>query len=270
MTSTTTYPTLSGKSLRLTDLLPGRGRTPQSAAVSHPDGLHQVDHQAVILRSVSKTYRLGSVEVPALHNIDLTLQRGEIAAVWGPSGSGKSTLLNLIGLTDRPTRGTVLLDGMDTRKLNERDAARFRNQHIGYVFQNFNLIPVLNALENVMLPLQIAGMASAQARTQAAAILEEVGLEDKHRSRPDQLSGGQRQRVAVARALVTEPSLVIADEPTANLDSATSHRVIELMRNLNRSHHITFLISTHDPRMLEHVDRTIELRDGTILGEQAR
>ncbi len=267
MNPTSTQQAIPEKLFRLTDLFQARRAPIPSSSATHPGKQPPDNYEAVVLRGASKTYRLGSVEVPALHSIDLSLKRGEIAAVWGPSGSGKSTLLNLIGLTDRPTSGTVLLEGVDTNDLGERDAARFRNQRIGYVFQSFNLIPVLNAVENVMLPLQIAGVSTAAARAKAAAILEEVGLADKHRSRPDQLSGGQRQRVAVARALVTEPSLVIADEPTANLDSVTSHRVIELMRNLNASHHITFLISTHDPRMLEHVDRTIELRDGTIIGE---
>ncbi len=222
-------------------------------------------NDAVVLRGASKTYRLGSVDVQALRDVNLTIKRGEITAVWGPSGSGKSTLLNLIGLTDRPTAGEVVLEGVKTSALSEGEAARFRNQRIGYVFQSFNLIPVLSALENVMLPLQIAGVATGVARERAATILAEVGLPDKDRARPDELSGGQRQRVAVARALVTKPSLVIADEPTANLDSETSQRVIELMRDLNHSHGITFLISTHDPRILEHVDRTIELRDGAVI-----
>jgi putative ABC transport system ATP-binding protein len=250
--------------LRLRSLLGGFSATRTKAAGRAITG--GAEHPvAVELSGVSKIYGAGEVAVHALRDVDFSLPRGEITAIWGPSGSGKSTLLNLIGLADRPSSGKVLINGIDTGSLNESAAAALRNRCIGFVFQNFNLVPVLSALENVMLPLQIAGTAGARKR--ALAMLEEVGLEHKANARPDKLSGGQRQRVAVARALVTEPDLVIADEPTANLDSETSARIIALMRSLNASHRTTFLISTHDARVLDDVDRKIKLIDGRITQE---
>lgn len=222
---------------------------------------------SVALQGVSKSYQLGVVTVEALRKVDLVIKRGEMAAVWGPSGSGKSTLLNLVGLADRPSHGRVILSGIDTTSLGETAAAAFRNRYIGYVFQSFNLIPVLSVLENVMLPLEISGARADQTRKRAKAMLDEVGLIEKCNVRPDELSGGQRQRVAIARALVTEPALVIADEPTANLDSETSERVLELMQRLNLMHSTTFLISTHDPRVLRYVTRRIQLKDGSIVEE---
>jgi len=219
------------------------------------------------LSEVVKNYRLGQTTVPALRGIDLQIGRGEFAAIWGPSGSGKSSLLNLIGLVDQPSSGTVSLEGQALAGLNDDERAGLRNCTIGFVFQNFNLLPVLSALENVMLPLTIRGVTRKTARAAAERRLAEVGLAEQGAQRPDQLSGGQRQRVAIARALATDPLLVIADEPTANLDAETSHRVIELMRELNRRQQVTFLFSTHDPRLIDAVDRLIRLSDGQIVPE---
>jgi putative ABC transport system ATP-binding protein len=216
------------------------------------------------LSQVRRRFMLGDSAIDALNSISLDIHAGEFLAVWGPSGSGKSTLMNLIGLIDAPTAGTILFDGQDTRQLDDNALTEFRGKKIGFVFQSFNLVPVLSAVENVMLPLQIRGVAEAEARTRALAALEDVGLEKFIGSRPDKLSGGQRQRVAIARALVIQPLLVIADEPTANLDSENSRLIVELMREMNRAKGVTFVFTTHDPRLLDHVDRKILLRDGNI------
>jgi putative ABC transport system ATP-binding protein len=216
----------------------------------------------VELHGVSKTYFLGSAEVRALREVDLAIEDQEFAAVWGPSGSGKTSLLNLIGLIDTPTRGELYLAGERADRLSDNALAKRRNHRIGFVFQNFNLVPVLTALENVLLPLQIRGLRGSKPRRKAR--LEEVGLAEQRDQRPDQMSGGQRQRVAIARALAGDPSVVLADEPTANLDSVTSVRIIDLMRELNRRDRVTFVFSTHDPRLLEHVNRRIRLEDGRI------
>ena len=216
------------------------------------------------LRHVRRRFMLGDTGIDALHDISLDIHPGEFLAVWGPSGSGKSTLMNLIGLLDAPTSGDIHFQGEDTGKLADKVLTEFRGRKIGFVFQSFNLVPVLSALENVMLPLQIHGSPETEARNRAAAALEEVGLTKFLAARPDKLSGGQRQRVAIARALAHHPMLVIADEPTANLDSENSRMIVELMREMNRSKGVTFVFTTHDPRLLEHVDRKILLRDGQI------
>ena len=219
------------------------------------------------LSGVVKNYRLGEVCVAALRGVDLCIERGEFAAIWGPSGSGKSTLLNLVGLIDQPTSGTLRLDGIDLGGLGDAQRATLRNRSVGFVFQNFNLLPVLSALENVMLPLILRGTSRRSAHDAAQRRLAEVGLAAQFAQRPDQLSGGQRQRVAIARALVTDPLIVIADEPTANLDAENGQRVVELMRELNSEQQVTFLFSTHDPRLIDSVDRLIRLSDGHIVGE---
>ena len=216
------------------------------------------------LRNIRRRFLLGETGIDALQGLTLDINEGEFLAVWGPSGSGKSTLMNLIGLIDTPTEGEISFDGRDTHVLADDELTDFRGRNIGFVFQNFNLVPVLSALENVMLSLQIQGVAERTAIASAAAALKDVGLERFSNSLPDKLSGGQRQRVAIARALVVKPRLVIADEPTANLDSENSRMVVELMREMNRSRNVTFVFTTHDPRLLEHVDRKILLRDGTI------
>jgi putative ABC transport system ATP-binding protein len=220
------------------------------------------------LRNIRRRFLLGETAVDALHGISLDIRAGEFLAVWGPSGSGKSTLMNIIGLIDAPTEGEVHFEEQDTRGLADDELTDFRGRKIGFVFQNFNLVPVLSALENVMLPLQIQGVAEQAARRRAAAALVDVGLEKFADSPPDKLSGGQRQRVAIARALVVEPRLVIADEPTANLDSENSRMVVELMREMNRTRKVTFVFTTHDPRLLDHVDRKILLRDGNVESDE--
>ncbi|MBP1148189.1 MULTISPECIES: ABC transporter ATP-binding protein [Methylocaldum] len=223
----------------------------------------------VELRQVGKVYHLGESRITALKTVNLSIHRGEFVAVWGPSGSGKSTLCNLIGLLDVCSSGTVRFEGQDVAALSDDQRSELRNRGIGFVFQSFNLIPVLSALENVMLPLQISGVSTAQARRAARKRLAEVGLDDHAAHRPAKLSGGQQQRVAIARALVTDPALVIADEPTANLDSENALRITELMRRLNSNNGTTFVFSTHDQRLLERVERQIQMRDGEIIDDRS-
>lgn len=215
--------------------------------------------------NIKKDYLLGETSVHALRGIDLSIDKGEFIAIWGPSGSGKTTLLNLIGAIDEPSSGQLFVEGREVVRLSDNMRAELRNRAIGFIFQGFNLIPVLSALENVMLPLQIKGKSSSEARDNAASRLDEVGLSAFMHHRPDKLSGGQQQRVAIARALVTEPFLVIADEPTANLDSDTSRKIIGIMRDLNQKEKTTFIFSTHDQRLLDKVERLIRLEDGKIV-----
>ncbi len=216
-------------------------------------------------RDLKKDYHLGETVVHALRGIDLAIGKGEFVAVWGPSGSGKTTLLNLIGAIDEPSGGQLFFEGRELARLSDNRRTELRNQSIGFIFQGFNLIPVLSALENVMLPLQIKGGSSRDVRKKALRCLEDVELSDFIHHRPDKMSGGQQQRVAIARALVMDPSLVIADEPTANLDSGTSRKIIGLMRELNNRGDTTFIFSTHDQRLLDQVKRLIRLEDGKIL-----
>jgi len=219
--------------------------------------------ERVAVRDVSKTYRLGKVTVTALAGVSLAVKAGEFLAVAGPSGSGKTTLLNLIGCLDTPTSGQVAIDGEAISGLSPGRRADLRARKLGFVFQTFNLIPVLTAWENVEYPLLLQrDRGDVAARVRAA--LEHVGLADRARHRPPELSGGQQQRVAIARALVTEPALVLADEPTANLDSRTGHEIVELMRRLNRERGTTFVFSTHDPRIVNAADRVIEISDGRL------
>jgi putative ABC transport system ATP-binding protein len=219
----------------------------------------------VRLKEVTKDYYLGETRIAALKQIDLVIKKGEFIAVWGPSGSGKSTLCNLIGLTDSPTAGTLIFRDRDTKSLSDDEKSEMRNSFIGFIFQNFNLIPVLSALDNVILPLQIQGVPTGAARKKAEKLMSELGLTDYILHRPHKLSGGQQQRVAIARALITEPSLVIADEPTANLDSENALKIINLMREINDKVGTTFVFSTHDQRLLDRVKRQIQLRDGIIV-----
>jgi putative ABC transport system ATP-binding protein len=222
------------------------------------------------MKNITKDYHLGETVVHALRGIDLQIDKREFVAVWGPSGSGKTTLLNLIGAIDEPTSGELIIAGKDVRSLTDDQKSDHRNQTIGFIFQGFNLVPVLSALENVMLPLQIKGAPTTEARKQALARLEEVGLSDLIHNRPAKMSGGQQQRVSIARALVNNPSLVIADEPTANLDSETARMIIELMRELNEKDEITFIFSTHDQRLLDKVKRLVRLEDGKIVNGDAK
>jgi putative ABC transport system ATP-binding protein len=217
------------------------------------------------IKDIKKDYLLGETVVHALRGVDLTIDRGEFVAIWGPSGSGKTTLLNLIGAIDDPSSGQLLIEDQDVARLSDNRRTELRNESIGFIFQGFNLIAVLSALENVMLPLQIKGKSFSVAKDRALSRLNEVGLSDFVRHRPDKMSGGQQQRVAIARALVTNPSLVIADEPTANLDSDTSRSIIGLMRSLNEKEKTTFIFSTHDQRLLDRVGRLVRLEDGRII-----
>jgi putative ABC transport system ATP-binding protein len=220
----------------------------------------------VSLQGIVKEYRLGKTIVPALRGVDCTIARGEFTVVMGPSGSGKSTLLNIIGCLDRPTAGSYRFAGAEVGERDFDDLAELRNQKIGIVFQSFNLIPVLDVVENIEFPcvMRRDRPATAALRRRVRALCDEVGLGPYLAHRPDELSGGQRQRVAIARALITGPELVLADEPTANLDSATSAQIVDLMGRLNRDHGVTFLIATHDPRVMEHARRVIRLADGVI------
>ncbi|MCX5849802.1 MAG: ABC transporter ATP-binding protein [Deltaproteobacteria bacterium] len=221
------------------------------------------------MKNITKDYYLGETVVHALRGIDLQIDKKEFVAIWGPSGSGKTTLLNLISAIDEPTSGELTIAGKDVRFLNDDQKSEHRNKTIGFIFQGFNLVPVLSALENVMLPLQIKGASSGEAKKQAMARLEEVGLSDLIYNRPAKMSGGQQQRVSIARALVNNPSLVIADEPTANLDSETARMIIELMRDLNEKDEVTFIFSTHDQRLLDKVKRSLRLEDGKIVNGAA-
>jgi putative ABC transport system ATP-binding protein len=215
--------------------------------------------------NVTKDYFLGETVVPAVRGVDLQIDKGEFVAIWGPSGSGKTTLLNLIGAIDEPTAGELAIAGREVRSLSDDQRSKLRNDTVGFIFQGFNLIPVLSALENVMLPLQIKGVSAGEAKAKALNRLQEVGLVEWIRHRPFKMSGGQQQRVAIARALVNDPSLVIADEPTANLDSETARLIIALMRELNRKEQTTFIFSTHDQRLLDQVNRLVRLEDGRIV-----
>lgn len=221
--------------------------------------------KVVQTQNLRKTYHFGDTEVHALREVSLEIEEREFIAVWGPSGSGKSTLCNLIGLLDSPTSGEVLVGGKAASGLTDARRSELRNSSIGFVFQNFNLIPVLSALENVMLPLQISGVSKKEAARRAESLLEEVELSDRMHHRPQKMSGGQQQRVAVARALVTDPALVIADEPTANLDTRNANLIIDLMRKINQDRGAAFIFSTHDDRLLDRVDRRIHLQDGEVI-----
>lgn len=218
-------------------------------------------------RDLVKIYRTGKVETPALRGVTLRLEEGEFTALAGPSGSGKTTLLNLIGGLDRPTRGVVIVGGQDLSALSPNALADFRLRNLGFIFQTYNLIEVLTALENVEFPLLLQGVPAAERRERARKALEAVGLGEYLHRRPTELSGGQQQRVAVARALVSRPKLVLADEPTANLDSETGLQLIRLMKELNETQGVTFLFSTHDPKVIAAAQRVLHLQDGRIVDE---
>jgi len=221
------------------------------------------------LKNVKKSYRLGETIVPALNGIDIELKRGEFTAVVGASGSGKSTLLNMVGCIDEPDSGQVLVEGVDVTTLDDDSKSSLRNRKIGFIFQSFNLVPVLNVFENVELPLIINPEIPREShRDRVMQALKDVGIDHLSTNLPDQLSGGQRQRVAIARALAGNPSLVLADEPTANLDSVNSHRIIDLMLELNAKRGVTFLFSTHDEKLMDRVSRHIHIADGLITGSQ--
>jgi putative ABC transport system ATP-binding protein len=216
---------------------------------------------------LAKTYRAGEIEVQAIKDVDFVIERSSFVCFVGPSGSGKTTLLNMIGCLDHPTRGKLTVIDTDISTLRRREAADFRGKHLGFVFQDFNLIPVLSAYENIEYPLlMVQSWAAERRRARIRTLLEAVGMADQGDKRPDQLSGGQKQRVAVARALVTNPELVLADEPTANLDHATALRVMDLMKGMRDEFGTTFVFSTHDPKIMAEAEVTFTLEDGRLQG----
>jgi lipoprotein-releasing system ATP-binding protein len=237
------------------------GRLPASKAAD--------DGNIIVIKDLMKVYK-GGVDVVALDNINLKIKQGEFLAIVGPSGSGKSTLLNMIGLLDTPTSGQISLKGIDVTKITPNDRAKLRNKELGFVFQYHHLIPEFTAVENVMMPMLIAGENKKEALNRAKALLDDVGLGDRLNNKPNQLSGGQNQRVAVARALVNQPSVIIGDELTGNLDTKSSNRIYELLRDLNRKMNQTFILVTHDMVMAEKTDRILRIVDGKIVCELKR
>ena len=220
-------------------------------------------------QGITRKYFIGGEEIKAVNDLSLNIENGEFLSIVGPSGSGKTTLLHLLGLLDTPDAGHIVIDGMDASSLSPHELTRLRRERIGFVFQEYNLLPVLNATENVELPLRYQGVPSKERRRRAVEALERVGLEKRMKNRPTQLSGGEQQRVAIARALVTDPVLVLADEPTGELDTANSCRIIELMRDINRESGQTVAIVTHNPMVADYTRRIITLRDGRIASDVA-
>jgi putative ABC transport system ATP-binding protein len=245
----------------LVDLLPTATNGVVNGAVH---GSHRDDDVILRLDQVVRTYKLGGEEVRALDGISLTVRRGEFLSVMGRSGSGKSTLLNVVGCLDRPTSGTITLDGQDVTRVPKSELPRIRREKIGFVFQLFNLIPTLTALENVMLPMEYAGLPERERRQRALTALEAVGLSDRLNHRPAQLSGGQAQRVAIARALAPRPAIILADEPTGALDTHIARSVLHMMRHFNQDRQQTFILVTHDPLVAEQTNRVIRVSDGRI------
>jgi len=235
-----------------------------TAPVTGPEGATWEKEALIRVRGVTKIYRQGELEVPALRGVDLDLAEGEFTAMAGPSGSGKTTLLNMIGALDSPTEGTVTVAGHDAGRLGRGEAADFRLDHVGFIFQAYNLVPVLTAYENAEFTLLLRGVPRDERRERVAGLLERVGLADMMDRRPPELSGGQQQRVAIVRALATHPDIVLADEPTANLDSGTSGELLDLMLELNRRLETTFLFSTHDETVIDRARRVVRLLDGRV------
>jgi len=226
----------------------------------------------IILQTIDliKDYDEGKVVVHALKGVNLEIEKGEFAAIAGPSGSGKSTLLNLMGCLDKATSGKILINGIDISTYNKKELANIRRKSIGFVFQTFNLIPILTAFENVAFPLSLLGISDGEIRNQVNGILADVGLKGMETRFPNELSGGQQQRVAIARALVKEPAIILADEPTANLDSVTGTEILDLMKNLNEEKNATFIFSTHDPVVMEMAKRVVTLHDGQISSDERK
>ena len=224
----------------------------------------------VALRDVTKLYRQGSLDVVALRGLDLTVHKGEFTALIGPSGSGKTTTLKLVGGLDSPTSGSVTVEGVDLGTLNRKQLSRLRRDRIGFVFQSYNLIPVLTAYENAEMVMWVQGVPAPERRRRVTELMRAVGLEGLEDRKPTELSGGQQQRVAIARAIASDPAVVLADEPTANVDSETAETLISLMETLNRDRGVTFLFSTHDHRVVERVKRVVRLVDGRVDSDEAR
>lgn len=223
--------------------------------------------ELVELTKVCKVYKMGDSTVTALDELDLTIKEGELLSVMGPSGSGKSTLLNIVGCIDNPTEGKVCIDGQDVSVLKDAELTRIRLTEIGFIFQQFYLIPTLTAYENVELPMREARVPSDERHKRTLELLDLVGIKDRHRHYPNQLSGGEQQRVAIARALANKPRLILADEPTGELDSKTAMRIIDLLKELNRKKGITVIIVTHDPRVANETNRIVTLEDGKVIGD---
>ncbi len=222
------------------------------------------EEKLVRTKNLTRIYEMGQEEIYAMDEVNLSVERGDFVVVSGPSGSGKSTFLNLVGCIDKPTNGRVYLDGTSTSELSEGELAKLRRNRIGLIFQSFNLIPVLSAYENVEYPLLLHGARDGKETDQVEDLLEDVGLQGMGDRRPPKLSGGQRQRVAIARALVGDPDLVLADEPTANLDSTTGEKVMDLMKELNEEYCVAFIVATHDPLVFDYAGREVEIMDGRM------
>lgn len=222
------------------------------------------------VEDVTRLYQQGNVEVAALRSLSLQVKTGEFTALCGPSGSGKTTLLNLIGALDQPTSGRVIIEGQDLNSMNRQELSYLRRDRIGFVFQSYNLIPVLSAYENAELVLSVQGASQTERKEKVMALLKAVGLEDLEDRRPSELSGGQQQRVAIARALASDPAVILADEPTANVDSETAELLLDLMQELNQSHAATFVFSTHDPRVMQRAKRLVQMVDGQIKSDELK
>ncbi len=225
---------------------------------------------SVELKDVTKVYRQGKIDVHALRGLDLTIEQGELTALCGPSGSGKTTVLNMIGALDTPTSGQVILEGRDLATLSRRELSHIRRDRIGFVFQAYNLIPVLTAYENAEIVMALRGRDEADRRKHIEELFADVGLEGLEDRRPDELSGGQQQRVAIVRAIAADPAVVLADEPTANVDSDTAEKLLDIMGKLNRNRGITFIYSTHDPRVMEHARRIVRVVDGRVDSDERK
>ncbi len=230
--------------------------------------INTMHKNCVECRNIIKTYHQGKISVHALNGVSLSIRQGEFVALAGPSGSGKTTLLNIIGGLDKANSGSVIISGNSFKNLSDSELAKLRLNSIGFVFQSYNLIPVLSALENVEYVMLLQGVPAEQRHERSIQILNEIGLKDKYNSRPAELSGGQQQRVAVARAIVSNPMLVLADEPTANLDSETGMGLLEIMKKMNRKKKVTFLFSTHDNMVMNYADRLVLMKDGQIVDDR--